>query len=114
MANMIKIFGAVPVNVTWAEVYTALQRKMIDGFMTATAGAYPAKLYEPVKWVTINDYSVGLHWLSVNKEAFNALPKDVPNQDDLQKIGIPGPIPDSRLLSLCRHGRWARSTARHR
>jgi TRAP-type C4-dicarboxylate transport system substrate-binding protein len=77
MAEMIKLFGAVPVNVTWAEVYTALQRKMIDGFMTATAGAYPAKLYESVKWVTINDYSVGLHWLSVNKTAFNELPQDL-------------------------------------
>jgi TRAP-type C4-dicarboxylate transport system substrate-binding protein len=77
MARMIKLFGGVPVNVTWAEVYTALQRKMIDGFMTATAGAYPAKLYESVKWVTINDYSVGLHWLSVNKDAFNKLPKNL-------------------------------------
>jgi TRAP-type C4-dicarboxylate transport system substrate-binding protein len=80
MADMVRIFGAAPVNVTWAEVYTALQRKMIDGFVTATAGAYPAKLYESVKWVTINDYAVGLHWLSVNKDALNALPKDTRNK----------------------------------
>jgi TRAP-type C4-dicarboxylate transport system substrate-binding protein len=77
MAQMVKMFGAVPVNVTWAEVYTALQRKMIDGFMTATAGAYPAKLFESTKWVTLNDYSVGLHFLTINDRALNSLPEDL-------------------------------------
>jgi TRAP-type C4-dicarboxylate transport system substrate-binding protein len=82
MGDMIKLFGAVPVNVSWNEVSTALQRNMIDGFLTATTGAYGAKLYEfpSVKWVTMVDWAVGVTWISMNKDAFNELPKD------LQKI----------------------------
>jgi TRAP-type C4-dicarboxylate transport system substrate-binding protein len=79
MGEMIKLFGAVPVNVSWNEVSTALQRNMIDGFLTATTGAYGAKLYEfpSVKWVTMVDWAVGVSWISMNKKAFEELPKDL-------------------------------------
>jgi len=82
-ADMMKAF-ATPVNVVWDEVYTGLQRKMIDGFITATGGAYPAKLFENTKWVTINDYSMGFFWLTCNQDAFNELPKEL--QDRFMKV----------------------------
>ena len=80
MAHMIKLFGGVPVNITWDEVYTALQRKMADGFVTCIYPAYAAGLYEVSKYVTITDFSMGLHWISVNKDAFSQLPKDLQNK----------------------------------
>ena len=79
MSEMIKLFNAVPVNVSWDEVSSALSRKMIDGFLTATTGAYGAKLYEfpTTKWVTMVDWAVGVTWISMNKKAFDELPKDL-------------------------------------
>jgi len=81
MAKMMKLYGASPVYVTWDEVYTALARNMIDGFLTALMPAYQAKLYEPktTKWVTLNDFQVGLHFLTLNQDTFDKFPKDLQN-----------------------------------
>jgi len=50
---------------------------MIDCLLTAVVGAYPAKLYEfpTTKWVTMVNWAAGVHWVSMNKKAFNELPK---------------------------------------
>jgi TRAP-type C4-dicarboxylate transport system substrate-binding protein len=79
MAKMMKIYGASPVNVSWDEVYTSLARNMIDGFLTALMPAYAAKLYEPntTKWVTLNEFQVGLHFLTINQETFDKFPKEL-------------------------------------
>lgn len=79
IADMLKVLNAVPVNVSWDEVSTALSRNMLDCVLTAVIGAYPAKLYEfpTVKWVTMVDWAVGIHWVTMNKKAFNDLPKSL-------------------------------------
>lgn len=80
MSHMIKLFGGSPVNIVWDEVYTALQRKMADGFVTATYPAYSARLYEVCKYVTITDFSMGLHFVTVNNDALKSLPEDLRNK----------------------------------
>jgi TRAP-type C4-dicarboxylate transport system substrate-binding protein len=77
MTHMIKLFGGSPVFITWDEVYEALNRGMADGFVTSTYPAYAANLYEVCKYVTITDFSMGMHFLSVSNKALEELPKDL-------------------------------------
>jgi len=84
-SEYLKVWGAVPSFLTWAEVYPALQRGVIDGVMTATVGVQTAKLYEVAPYFFKIDGPVNHFYVSVNRAAWNQLSPDL--QSKVKEIG---------------------------
>ncbi len=77
-AEVTRALGGAPVNITFGEVYTALQRNVIDGAITSATNAEPMKFFEVAKYINYWFISGGtIEFLSVNKKALNALPQDL-------------------------------------
>ena len=82
-ADLAKALGAAPVSIPFGEVYTALQRGVVDGAMTSATNAEPMKFFEVSKFMNFWNLSGGsTEWLAVNTKVWNALPKDL--QDVVQ------------------------------
>ena len=77
-ANISRLLGAAPVNIAFGEVYSALEKKTVDGAMTSATNAEPMKFFEVAKFV---DYwylaGAAQEWMVVNSKAWDALPKDL-------------------------------------
>jgi TRAP-type transport system periplasmic protein len=77
-ANISRILGAAPVNIAFGEVYSALEKKTVDGAMTSATNAEPMKFFEVAKYL---DYwyiaGAAQEWLVANQKAWDALPKDL-------------------------------------
>jgi len=77
-AEMTKALGGAPVNITFGEVYTALQRNVMDAAVTSATNAEPMKFFEVAKY--INYWFIGgggIEFFSCNKKALNSLPPDL-------------------------------------
>ena len=77
---MLQAFGASAATVTAAEVTVALQRKIVDGAITAAIPAYDWKFYEVAKYGYMLDFQMSHQIVGVNLSELNKLPAD------LQKI----------------------------
>jgi TRAP-type C4-dicarboxylate transport system substrate-binding protein len=77
-ANIARILGAAPVNIAFGEVYTALEKRTVDGAMTSATNAEPMKFFEVAKFINYW-YIAGAsqEWLVANQKAWDALPKDL-------------------------------------
>ncbi len=77
-ANIARILGAAPVNMAFGEVYSALEKKTVDGAMTSATNAEPMKFFEVAKFL---DYwylaGAAMEWLVANQKSWDALPKDL-------------------------------------
>jgi TRAP-type transport system periplasmic protein len=77
-ANLARALGAAPVNIAFGEVYSALEKKTVDGAMTSATNAEPMKFFEVAKFL---DYwyltGAAQEWIVVNQKAWDALPKDL-------------------------------------
>jgi len=77
-ANIARLLGAAPVNIAFGEVYSALEKKTVDGAMTSATNAEPMKFFEVAKYL---DYwylaGAAQEWLVANQKAWDALPKDL-------------------------------------
>ena len=77
-ANLARALGAAPVNIAFGEVYTALEKKTVDGAMTSATNAEPMKFFEVAKFL---DYwyltGASQEWIVANQKAWDALPKDL-------------------------------------
>lgn len=75
-AELIQALGGEPIQMSFSEVYMALQRGAVDGVVTSAAGMVETSLYE----VGESFYGVGLapgiSWAVMNIEAYEALPED--------------------------------------
>ncbi|ALA71030.1 C4-dicarboxylate ABC transporter [Geobacillus stearothermophilus 10] len=74
-SEMIKAYGASPVFLGAGEVYTALQRKTIDGATSGTTAMLQRHYDEVAKYLTINNYSYLEFILAVNKNFWDRLPE---------------------------------------
>jgi TRAP-type C4-dicarboxylate transport system substrate-binding protein len=72
-SEYLKVWGSIPSFTTWAEVYPAIQRGVIDGVLTATVGVQTAKLYEVAPYFLKIDGPVNHFYVSVNRSAWDAL-----------------------------------------
>ena len=77
-ANITRTLGGVPVNIPFGELYTALEKKTVDGAITSATNAEPMKFFEVSKiinyWFLAGASS---EWLVTNQKAWDGLPKDL-------------------------------------
>jgi TRAP-type C4-dicarboxylate transport system substrate-binding protein len=77
-AEMLRQFGAASVSLTLAEVPAAVERGVVEGFLTAGFNVVGAKWYEFVKWGFTPGFHVGgPDYVLVNQQAYNKLPANV-------------------------------------
>lgn len=77
-SDMVRALGGAPVSVPFGEVYTALQRGVVDGAVTSATNAEPMKFFEVSKYLNYWYFSgASLEFLAVNQKAWNGLPADL-------------------------------------
>ena len=77
-ANTARALGAAPVSIGFGEVYTALEKKTVDGAMTSATNAEPMKFFEVSKFINYWYLAgAGSEWFVVNQKAWDGLPKDL-------------------------------------
>jgi len=77
-AELTKALGGAPVNIPFGEVYTALQRGVVEAAITSATNAEPMKFFEVTKYLNYwNINGASIEFLGVNKKAWDALLPDV-------------------------------------
>ncbi len=76
-AKAIEVLGGSPTFMSSSRLYTAFQRKTIDGCLRPYLTYYGRKLYEVMKYLTIANVGNYTILLCFNNRKFNSLPKDV-------------------------------------
>lgn len=80
----IKLWGAVPTFVVWAEVYPAAQRGIVDAIMTATLAIQQSKVYEVCPYFFKIDGPLMHQYICVNQKSWKAL--SIKNQEAIRKV----------------------------
>lgn len=75
--SMFKAFNAGPTALNPAELYSALQTKVVEGQENPLSSIYAMKLYEVQKYCSITNHLWNGYWMLMNPRAWNALPKDI-------------------------------------
>jgi TRAP-type C4-dicarboxylate transport system substrate-binding protein len=79
-AEYVKLWGASPSFVVWAEVYPATQRGVVDGVLTAAVAIETSKLYEVAPHFLKIDGPVATFTITVNKSAWDKLTPELQTQ----------------------------------
>src|SRR3954462_7999557 len=74
--SMFKAFDAAPASINFAEVYSALQTRIVEGQENPLAIISTAKLYEVQKYCSLTNHMWDGFWLLANKRAWDRLPAD--------------------------------------
>ena len=77
LAALPEVLGAVPVSIASPEVYTSLQKKIIDGALFTGTGVTGYNLQEVCKYVTKLEAFVVPFGVFMNKGVYEGLPKDI-------------------------------------
>ena len=75
--SMFRAFDSAPTSINFAEVYSALQTKIVEGQENPLAIISTAKLYEVQKFCSITNHMWDGFWCLANKKSFERLPKDL-------------------------------------
>jgi tripartite ATP-independent transporter DctP family solute receptor len=75
--SMFKAFDAAPASINFAEVYSALQTKIVDGQENPLAVIATAKLYEVQKYCSLTNHMWDGFWFLANRRAWERLPADL-------------------------------------
>jgi TRAP-type C4-dicarboxylate transport system substrate-binding protein len=76
--NWLKYAGVTPVQGSLPEAYTNMQTRVMEGYIMFPSGWLNLKLYEPGPYYTLIGFgSITWHVLTMNKNAWDRLPKDV-------------------------------------
>lgn len=78
--DMLQLFGASAATITAAEVTVALERRVVDGAITAAVPAYDWKFYDVAKYGYMLNFQMAHQVVAVNSAELRKLPAD------LQKI----------------------------
>ena len=76
-ASMFKAFDASPASINFAEVYSSLQTKVVEGQENPLAIISTAKLYEVQKYCSLTNHMWDGFWFLANKKAWEKLPPDL-------------------------------------
>jgi tripartite ATP-independent transporter DctP family solute receptor len=75
--SMFKAFDAAPASINFAEVYSALQTKVVEGEENPLAVIATAKLYDVQKYCSLTNHMWDGFWFLANKRAWDRLPPDL-------------------------------------
>ncbi|MCA1326919.1 TRAP transporter substrate-binding protein [Herbaspirillum sp. alder98] len=75
--SMFRAVEAAPTSINFAEVYSALQTRIVEGQENPLAIISTAKLYEVQKFCSITNHMWDGFWFLGNKKSFERLPKDL-------------------------------------
>lgn len=75
--SLFKAFGASPASMNFAEVYTALQTRIVDGQENPLTLLESAKLYEVQKYCSLTNHMWDGYWFVANKRAWDRLPPNL-------------------------------------
>ncbi len=75
--KLMESLGAQAVPVAYAELFTALQQKVVDGQENPISVIRSGKLYEVQKYLTLSGHVFDYLIISVNPEWYDALPDDL-------------------------------------
>jgi TRAP-type transport system periplasmic protein len=76
-SSMFKALGATPASINFAEVYSALQTKIVDGQETPLVSISAAKLNEVQKYRSLTNHVWDGYWFLANTRAWERLPRDL-------------------------------------
>lgn len=82
VADSVTFLGGTPVVMSINDLYTAMERGTVDGFITSWEGTANFKLQEQTKYMTDLMVTIAPMWFIMNKDTWNKLPKDVQAQID--------------------------------
>jgi tripartite ATP-independent transporter DctP family solute receptor len=75
--SLFKSLGAAPTSIVFAEVYSALQTKVVDAQENPPAIISAAKLYEVQKYCSLTNHMWDGWWFLINRRAWQAVPPDI-------------------------------------
>jgi len=81
--SLFKSLGAYPTSINFAEVYSALQTKVVDAQENPPAIISAAKLYEVQKFCSLTNHMWDGWWFLANRRTWERLPRDI--QDVVSK-----------------------------
>ncbi|ROS00187.1 tripartite ATP-independent transporter DctP family solute receptor [Sinobacterium caligoides] len=70
---MVNSIGAQAYPMSWGELYTGLQRGMVDGQMNPLSTISVAKLYETQKYLTVTNHLFTPYVFSMNKKLYDSI-----------------------------------------
>ncbi len=79
LSDLLAGMGADPQFIAFADVYTALERGVIDGAISCGSCGHGLRWYEVSNYLVGPIVSVGHSWFAVNADRWNAMPKDLQN-----------------------------------
>ncbi len=74
MSQVLRKFDAIPVGMPITQVYTGLERKLIDGVIAPWETMRPFRFYEKVKFATTADMYSMTFFVTMNIKKYNSLP----------------------------------------
>ena len=75
--SLFKGLGAAPTQLNFAEVYSSLKSKVVDGQENPLAIIFTAKLFEVQKYCSMTNHMWDGYWFMGNKSLFEQLPTDL-------------------------------------
>lgn len=75
--NLVKGWGATPLNVPWGELYQALQTKVVNGFYIPDGYTYHQKFYEVTPYCTETGGLFNFHLMFMDLKKFQSLPAEL-------------------------------------
>ena len=75
--SMFKALGASPTSISLAELYSALQTKIVDGQENPLVQIETVKIYEVQKYCSMTGHVWDGNWVAANGKRWSALPEDV-------------------------------------
>ena len=79
LSDLLSGMGADPQFIAFADVYTALERGVIDGAISCGSCGHGLRWYEVSDYLVGPIVSVGHSWFAVNADRWNAMPPDLQN-----------------------------------
>lgn len=77
LVDLFKSLGASPVPLSFSEVYSALETRLIDGEAAALVAIETSRFYEVNRYVSLTNHYWGGLWLAANADCWAHLPGDL-------------------------------------
>ncbi len=78
-SDLLLAWGATPIQMAPGDIYQAVQKGTVDGFVFDWSGMVSFGLQEVTKYLVTYPVYCGPYYLMMNKDSFNELPEDLQN-----------------------------------